>query len=102
MVTGFYKFSNKTVYYGTDGAMCYGEQIIEGKIYYFDKVTGALKEKDGWRIDGENTYYYSNGERIVGEKYISGKWYYFNPNKEGAMTTGFHSFTNKTVYYGSD
>ena len=102
MVTGFYKFSNKTVYYGTDGAMCYGEQIIEGKIYYFDKVTGALKEKDGWRIDGENTYYYSNGERIVGEKYISGKWYYFNPNKEGAMTTGFYSFTNKTVYYGSD
>ncbi|MEY8661371.1 GH25 family lysozyme [Ligilactobacillus faecis] len=33
----------KTVYYNQDGWMLYGEQIIAGKKYYFDPVTGAMK-----------------------------------------------------------
>ncbi|MGF0101184.1 N-acetylmuramoyl-L-alanine amidase [Bariatricus sp. SGI.019] len=47
-------------------------------------------------------YYYEGGEKVTGEKYISGKWFYFDPNKDGAMATGFHEFANKIVYYGTD
>ena len=32
----------KTVYYNDKGQMQYGKQIIDGKTYEFDKVTGAL------------------------------------------------------------
>ena len=39
----FYNFEKKRVYYDTDGTMCYGEKNIEGKWYYFDKVTGAMQ-----------------------------------------------------------
>ena len=103
MTTGFHSFTNKTVYYGSDGAMCYGEQIIGGKTYHFDKITGALQEKkEGWYTEEEEKFYYENGKQVTGEKYISGKWYYFNPDKKGAMVTGIHKFSNKTVYYGND
>ena len=43
MQTGLYNLGNKVVYYGTDGAMRYGEQNVNGKWYYFDKRTGAMK-----------------------------------------------------------
>ncbi|WP_412771412.1 hypothetical protein [Ligilactobacillus sp. WC1T17] len=34
---------NKTVYYDSQGHMLYGSQTINGKVYYFNKVTGALE-----------------------------------------------------------
>ncbi|WP_268869442.1 hypothetical protein [Ligilactobacillus acidipiscis] len=34
---------NKTVFYNASGQMLYGYQKINGKIYYFDTITGALK-----------------------------------------------------------
>ena len=33
----------KTVYYGADGKMLYGTQYINGRLYYFDSVTGAKR-----------------------------------------------------------
>ena len=58
----------------------------------------------GYWETGKNgeKYYYFNDEKVVGEKQISGKWYYFDPEKDGAMTTGFYKFPSKTVYYGAD
>ncbi|MFT9245455.1 MAG: choline-binding protein, partial [Liquorilactobacillus satsumensis] len=35
---------NKTVYYNESGKMVYGQQKIDGKVYNFDTVTGALKK----------------------------------------------------------
>ena len=42
MAKGFTKLGPRTVYYGDDGAMRYGEQKIDGRWYYFDKNSGAM------------------------------------------------------------
>ena len=42
MVTGWVDLPGKKVYYGSNGAMVYGTQVIGGKTYYFDTYTGAL------------------------------------------------------------
>ena len=97
MITGLYKFSNKTVYYGKDGDMRYGEQLINGHWYYFDTITGAMAT--GFHKFPKKTVYYgTDGAMRYGEQLIDGHWYYFDPIT-GAMATGFHKFTNKTVYY---
>uniref|UniRef100_UPI003A599CD4 N-acetylmuramoyl-L-alanine amidase family protein n=1 Tax=Ligilactobacillus agilis TaxID=1601 RepID=UPI003A599CD4 len=46
MSTGFTYLSdqNKTVYYDKNGHMLYGWQVINGKKYYFDPYSGALKQ----------------------------------------------------------
>lgn len=33
---------DKVVWYSDDGTMLYGWQNIDGKVYYFDKVTGKM------------------------------------------------------------
>ena len=38
------KDQHKTVYYAKDGHMLYGSQTIDGKKYYFNPFTGALKK----------------------------------------------------------
>ncbi|WP_410504558.1 hypothetical protein ABE953_07635 [Ligilactobacillus salivarius] len=74
-------YQNKTVYYNEDGWMLYGWQNIDGKVYYFDKVTGKM---------------------TVGQKNIGGHWYLFD--SKGAMQRGFQNigYQNKTVYYNKD
>ena len=74
-------YQNKTVYYNEDGWMLYGWQNIDGKVYYFDKVTGKM---------------------TVGQKNIGGHWYLFD--SKGAMQRGFQYIANqsKTVYYNKD
>ncbi|WP_242439776.1 hypothetical protein [Ligilactobacillus salivarius] len=74
-------YQNKTVYYNEDGWMLYGWQNIDGKVYYFDKVTGKM---------------------TVGQKNIGGHWYLFD--SKGVMQRGFQyiSYQNKTVYYNKD
>ena len=74
-------YQNKTVYYNKDGWMLYGWQNIDGKVYYFDKVTGKM---------------------ATGQKNIGGHWYLFN--SKGVMQRGFQyiSYQNKTVYYNKD
>ena len=93
------------VYYGADAAMCYGEQKINGKWYYFNTVTGAMRigfQTVPVKTGGtKTTYYGSDGTMRYGEQKINGKWYYFHP-VTGAMQTGFVKLPKKTVYYGTD
>lgn len=42
MTTGVFKFPNKTVYYGEDGIMRYGEQKIGGEWYCFQAGNGKM------------------------------------------------------------
>ena len=42
MSTGLTDLGYKTVCYGTDGAMLYGERKIGGEWYHFDEETGAM------------------------------------------------------------
>lgn len=39
--TMLYGWQNKTAYYNKDGWMLYGHQLINGKKYYFNTITGA-------------------------------------------------------------
>lgn len=61
---------------------------------------------EGWRSENGAMYFYENGKKVTGEKEIYGHWYYFDPEKDGAMATGFVRLTGaylangpKTVYY---
>ena len=118
MVTGWHKFADKTVYYGTDGARAHGEQNIGGKWYYFDEANGSMVT--GWHdfstkrvyygtdgtmvygdqvIEGKKYYFLpGTGALYFGERLVDGKWYYYDQDG-GAMVTGWHEFPTKTVYY---
>lgn len=97
MVTGWHNFTGKTVYYGADGAMCFGEYYVDGFWRYFNPANGALWT--GWcDLPGKRVYYNSDGEMIFGEKAIDGKWYYFS-ERDGAMVTGWYDLPGKRVYY---
>ena len=59
---------------------------------------------DKWVEDGGERYRVGpSGERLTGEQYISGKWYWLDPDRDGAMATGFTDLpSGKTVLYGED
>ena len=77
MVTGFYDLPEKRVYYGTDGAMVFGDFEINGDWYYFRLRDGAMVT--GWKSDSDQTKYYdSDGKRVCGEIEIDGETYTFD------------------------
>ncbi|WP_338070618.1 hypothetical protein [Bifidobacterium callimiconis] len=43
-MSGWQSLPGKTVYYDSAGKMVYGERSIDGRQYYFDPVTGALRQ----------------------------------------------------------
>lgn len=91
--------TGKTVYYGPDGAMRYGLQLVQGVGYRsFDKTTGALQT--GF-MNSEGSVYYINSDAsaLTGQVCLSGKWYYFDPNNGGIMATGFATVPDS--YYGT-
>ncbi len=98
MQTGLYKLADKTVYYGSDGAMQYGEQLINGLPYYFQPGNGAMLL--GWRDYNGATYYYTTDGIVLGEKKIDGHWYYFDET-DGQMRTGLVIHHGNTYYYVS-
>ena len=100
MITGWYNLPGKKVYYGTDGAMVYGEQKINGKWYNFKTGSGAMIT--GWyNLPGKRVYYGTDGAMVYGEQKINGKWYNFKTGS-GAMITGWYNLPGKRVYYGTD
>ena len=75
MRTGFVELAQdggtKTVYYGADGAMRYGEQLIDGSWYYLDTVTGAMRT--GWKyLDAGDkwAWYGSDGRMRYGDQVV--------------------------------
>lgn len=77
MIKGWHVISEKKVYYGTDGSMRYGEQLINGKWYYFNKTTGAMIT--GWyNLPGKRVYYGSDGSMVHGRVMINGQYYNFD------------------------
>ena len=97
--------------------MKYGYQTIEGKKYYFDKVTGVMLKNaekvvgtswsyfgedgamvTGWSDHHGNRYYYDeNGRMLYGNQIIDGKEWVFD-NITGVLQYGFYEKNNK-IYY---
>ena len=67
--------------------------------YWYDYYDG-----DHWIEVGEDRYYVNkDGEPYTGELKVGGSWYWLDPERGGAMATGFVDLpTGKTVYYGAD
>ncbi|MFT9452107.1 glycosyl hydrolase 53 family protein, partial [Liquorilactobacillus ghanensis] len=133
MQTGFQFINNqnKLVYYDPTGKMLYGQQIIHGKRYNLNKVTGALNVNPGQNlIDGhwylfdsqgkmrtglqqipaqhKTVYYANNGQMQYGQQKINNYWYLFD-DVTGAMKTGIVTLSKKktadgpkTVYYANN
>ncbi len=104
--TGFQDVSigggkTKRVYYNEKGWMLYGKQIINNRVYIFDKSNGTLKK--GLIYEGNETYYFNDNYEVEsGEKEIEGHWYLFD--ETGKAKTGFQDVSigggkTKRVYY---
>ena len=109
--TGFQtiKDQNKTVYYGTDGRMQYGQQTINGKTYYFNIYTGQEAINQA-AIDPKtkNIHYYDGNGVLVKGRTISlnGHNYAFDENgnlqANGLVSLGGATFylANNQVQFG--
>ena len=100
MQTGFVNLGGKTVYYGSDGQMRYGEQKINNAWYCFDTITGA-RVTGFYNLSGKIYYYGTDGKKRFGEQKINDAWYCFDTST-GKMITGFYDLPGKVVYYGAD
>ena len=132
MQVGFYDLDGgkRTVYYSEAksnyGQMLYGNQVINGKNYYFDTTTGAMR-KDTLVFDKTNhtlSYVTNEGlvaknmkykinnveyvfnvagvlEHLQGEANIAGNWYLFDNNNH--VLIGFQTLKDRRkVYYSPD
>ncbi|WHY77303.1 amidase domain-containing protein [Neobacillus sp. WH10] len=99
-------FSGNFWYYYVNGVKQIGWQSINGKWYYLDPSSGAMKT--GWLKDGERWYYFdSTGAMLTGWQSINGKWYYLLPTatneneKVGQMKTGWLKDGERWYYFDS-
>ncbi len=121
---GFTKLPDgRTVYYGDDGIMRFGEHVLDGMSYYFSNTNGQLTNTlgesyipgKGWTFldpatfryakgfftlpDGRTVYYGSDYAMRTGEQIIEGKFFYLNPSN-GQLALGFTKLPDgRTVYY---
>ncbi|MBM6998703.1 N-acetylmuramoyl-L-alanine amidase [bacterium] len=106
-VSEFLDLGSKTVYYGDDGAMLYGEQQIDGAWYYFDTWDGHMATGLTTLPDGRTVYYGTDGAMRYGEQNVDGAWRYFD-TWDGHMVTGITEIPDnllggtKTVYYDAE
>lgn len=85
--------------------MVYGQQLINGHWYLFDKTTGAMQRgfQDLTNYNDEKTVYYNkDGWMLYGQQNIADHWYNFD-KFNGAMKRGLAYIPeqNKTVFYNN-
>ena len=82
-------------YYGQNGKVLTGSQIIDKKLYMFDEngklMTGFVKQ------NGTTRYYTENGI-LTGLQKIGSSYYYFSP-VDGSMLTGLSSISGKEYFF---
>ncbi|MFR0552996.1 N-acetylmuramoyl-L-alanine amidase, partial [Ligilactobacillus salivarius] len=132
MQIGFHDLDGgkRTVYYSEAksnyGQMLYGNQVINGKNYYFDSTTGAMRKgilvldkanhtlsyvtnegtvAKNMRYKIDNVEYIFNVAGVLehsqGEVNIAGNWYLFGDNNH--VLIGFQTLKDgRKVYYSTD
>ncbi|MYZ83842.1 N-acetylmuramoyl-L-alanine amidase, partial [Ligilactobacillus salivarius] len=132
MQIGFHDLDGgkRTVYYSEAksnyGQMLYGNQVINGKNYYFDSTTGAMRKgilvldkanhtlsyvtnegtvAKNMRYKIDNVEYIFNVAGVLehsqGEANIAGNWYLFGDNNH--VLIGFQTLKDgRKVYYSTD
>lgn len=57
--------------------------------------------KVGWTEEKGLWYYYDKGKRRTGWLKSGSKWFYLNPDKDGAMATGWLDYNHNKFYFNS-
>jgi len=57
--------------------------------------------KVGWTEEEGLWYYYDKGKRRTGWLKSGSKWFYLNPDKDGAMVTGWLEYNHNKFYFNS-
>ena len=83
----WYRFGDDNTWATNLSVVSYGGfRVVDGKVYYFDMSTTAMKT--GWqKYKGYWYYFASSGAMQTGWQKISGKWYFFD-KADGAMASG--------------
>ena len=96
--TGWVDYKYESYYYNNFGYCVTGEQVIDGKDYYF-REDGTLQI--GWRDKDNKRYYYDRENGILtGLQEINGNKYYFDKN--GVLQTGFITVDGTQYYFCED
>ena len=89
-----WKFENSAWYLYENDIKLLGWQSADGRRYYLDQSSGALKT--GWYKVGSKWYFSeSSGAMVTGWKKL-GKWFYFG--SDGAMKTGWYKVGSKWYF----
>ena len=92
---GWVTSGKQKYYYTADGTMVKGKMKLDGKLYYFDTSTGAMKT--GWFKVGKKYYYAKSSGVLVTNKWKDGKYLKSN----GAAATGWKVIKGKTYLFNS-
>lgn len=93
---------NGVTYYYKNGVRQAGQQIINGKTYYFD-LTSKKMRKNYFLNQNNNVYYFDkNGVRYTNQFYNNwGRTYYFG-NQGARYTNQFYKNWGNMYYFGHD
>ncbi len=92
---------NGNTYYYQDGTKLVGQQLLNGKNYYFNDQ--GVVQKNYFLTKDNHTYYYQNdGTRLDNGFYNNwGHTYYFG-NDGTRLDNGFYNNWGHTYYFGND
>ena len=71
---------------------------------YNSKANTSISDtimKVGWTEEDGLWYYYDKGKRRTGWLKSGSKWFYLNPDKDGAMVTGWLEYNHNKFYFNS-
>lgn len=92
----FVTSDGKSYYIGADSKALKGQQVIDGKTYYFHPTTGAQIKGD---FDDKGTYYDDQTGASISNRYVLVKdhWYYIGA--DGKRLTGAQTINGDKVYF---
>ncbi len=70
--TGWVTKNGQKYYYSSDGEPVKGKTMLDGKLYFFDPATGAMKK--GWFKVNKNYYFANSNGVLVTNKWKSGRY----------------------------
>ena len=102
MVVGWLNNGRYRYHFAENGAMDTGWVAVDGKWYYFDKVSGAMKT--GWVKDSGYWFYLGkDGSMLSGWFKVDGLWYATKPSGKLLQETwGYDAETDLDYYFGKD
>ena len=96
VVTGKQEIDGNKYFFNDQGILQKGFVTIDDKIYFYSRITGALKT--GWQGSTEGQWYQKeDGEVVTGRQEIDGRIYYFN--NQGMMQKGFVTIDDRIYFY---